>query len=196
MRRLTAAALVISILCYLTGCTQLPPKTAADGSEWSDTWVTVGNIIGANTPSWLEPMENVDVLAAKGMYYATWSSGEAVPYTNAEGEETELYDAQLYLLLAGYDSSDKAEASMADWMNMASAQYNVTDTCTESHNGQEFTIITYTFNTETNPFARGASAFGVYRNYAISVEFSCQEGFDRDELASLREFLDSCHYAV
>ncbi len=196
MRKLTTAVLVISILCCLTGCTQLPPETATDGAAWSDTWVTVGNIIGADVPLWLELRENMDVLSDKGMYYATWSSGEAVPYTNADDKEVELYDAQLYLLLAGYDSTAKAEASMSEWLDMASAQYNVTDTYTESHNGQEFTIIAYTFNSETNPFARGASAFGVYRNYAISVEFSCQEGIDRDELESLREFLDNCHYAV
>ncbi|MDE7242922.1 MAG: hypothetical protein K2O18_02950 [Oscillospiraceae bacterium] len=196
MRKLTLMALIASIFCCLTGCTQLPPETAADGAAWSDTWVTVGNIVGADAPSWLEPKENMDVLSARGMYYATWASGEAVPYTDAEGDEAELYSAQLYLLLAGYDSAAKAEASASDWLHMASAQYNVTDTYTESHNGQEFTVITYTFSSETNPFAKGASAFGVYRNYAISVEFSCQEGFDRDELESLREFLENCHYAV
>ena len=196
MRRRTAAALMVLILCWLTGCAQLPPETSADGSAWSDAWVTVGNIVGVDTPAWLEPRENMDVLSDKGVFYATWSSGEAVPYTNADGEEAELYDAQMYLLLAGYDSSAKAEADASDWLSMASAQYNVTDTYTEIHNGQEFTVITYTFSSATNPFARGASAFGVYRNYAVSAEFSCQEGFDRDELESLREFLDNCHYAV
>ncbi len=196
MRKLTAGALAVLILCCLTGCEQLVPEKAADGAPWSDDWVTVGNVVGAEAPPWLELRENIDVLSAKGMYYATWSSGEAVPYTNADDKEVELYDAQVYLLLAGYDSADKAEASAADWLNMASAQYDVADTFTESHNGQEFTVITYTFDSETNPFARGASAFGVYRNYAVSVEISCREGFDRDELEGLREFLDHCHYAV
>ena len=46
-----------------------------------------------------------------------------------------------------------------------------------------------------SPYARGASAFGVYRNYAVSVELICQQNFNRDTGQLLGQFLDHCHYA-
>ena len=79
---------------------------------------------------------------------------------------------------------------------MASSQYAIEGTSTETCNGQEFTVITYTYESDTNPYARGASAFGVYRNYAISVELSCQEGFDGNAPDILANFLEHCHYAA
>ena len=180
----------------LTGCGQMLPETAADGSSWNEDWVTVGSVLGVDTPAGLTPRENNEALAAKGMYYATWSIGEASDYVNEEGEEAELYDAQVYVLLAGYDAAEKAEESMEKWLAMASSQYAVTQTYSGTYNGQPFTVLTYTYTSQTNPFARGASAFGVYRNYAISVEVSCQESFDGNELDVLMEFLKNCHYAA
>ena len=122
--------------------------------------------------------------------------GEAVPYTNADGDEAQLYDAQVYLLLSGSTSADLAEDALAQWQEMARQQYVVEGTDTQTHNGQGFTVITYTFDSETNPYARGASAYGVYRNYAVSVEFTCRQDFDGDAAQLLARFLDSCHYAM
>ena len=41
---------------------------------------------------------------------------------------------------------------------MASSQYAIEGTSAETYNGQEFTVITYTYESDTNPYARGASA--------------------------------------
>lgn len=197
MKRETAG-LLAGILCLsLAGCGQNIPVTAADGAKWDDSWVSVGGILGVDTPDGLDSRENNDTLGVNGMYYATWSSGEAEPYVNEDGEDTDLYDAQLYLLLAGYKETGKAEESAAEWLGLASEQYNIEDTFTETYNGQKFTVITYTFDaSETNPYARGASAFGVYRNYAISAELSCREQFGGDAQAILADFLENCHYAA
>lgn len=189
------AILLFAVCACLAGCAA-PPSSAADGARWSEDWVTVGNIIGVETPENMAPRENSDALGANGMYYATWSVGEAEPYINADGEDAQLYDAQVYLLLAGYDAAGKAEDSAAEWLDMASQRYEVEDTATETYNGQEFTIATYTYASETNPYARGASAFGVYRNYAISVELSCREDFAGGAKEILAGFLANCHYAV
>lgn len=194
-----AVMLIGAILCgcLLVGCSQLPPPAnAADGAAWSEDWVTVGNIIGVDTPDSVEAQENSDGLADKGMYYATWSIGNEMPYVNADGKDAKVYDAQFYLLLAGYDAAEKAEDALADWQSMAASQYNVEETAEAVYNGQPFTVMTYTYASETNPYQRGASAFGVYRNYAISVEMSCQEDFDGDAQALLADFLEHCHYAV
>lgn len=196
MRRAAAILLTGAVCLSLTACGQNIPVKTADGAQWDDSWVNVGGIIGVDTPEGLDSREYNDTLGVNGMYYATWSSGEAEPYTNAEGQEAEIYDAQVYLLLSGYDEAGKAEDAAAEWLDMAAGQYNVEDTETASYNGQEYTVIAYTFSSDTNPYQRGASAFGVYRNYAVSVELSCQEDFDGDAREILAGFLENCHYAA
>ncbi len=181
----------------LTGCTSgQPPERAADGSSWEEGWVTVGGVVGVDTPEGMDSRENNEALAANGMYYATWSMGEAEPYINEDGEEAELYDAQIYLLLGRYRSAKEAENTLTQWKDMASLNYAIESTVQEVHNGVDFTVITYTFESETNPYARGASAFGVYGSCAVSVEFACQEGFGEDAAQLLTRFLDHCHYAT
>ena len=194
MKKSLLVLLLAACIC-LAGCAQAP-TAAADGAAWSDDWITVGGIIGVDTPAGIDHRENSDALAVKGMYYATWSIGEPEPYTNEEGDEAQLYDAQIYLLLAGYDGLEKAEESAAQWQAMANDRYAVDQAQSAACNGQEFSVLTYAFDSETNPYARGASAFGVYGNYAVSVELSCRETFTSDPLEVLTDFLEHCHYST
>ena len=197
MKRWGAFLLAGILSLGLTGCgTALPPEKAVDGLDWDKSWVTVGEIIGVDTPDGIDPRENNDALSANGMYYATWSIGEGEPYTNEEGEEAQVYGAQIYLLLGGYKSAEEAGNTLNQWKDMATLQYAVDQTRPETHNGQDFTVITYSFGSDTNPYARGASAFGVYRNYAVSVELTCRQDFEGDAAQLLAQFLDSCHYAM
>lgn len=195
MKRALWCSLLAVCIC-LAGCGQPAPARAADGAAWSGDWISVGNVIGVDTPAGLDPRENNEALAANGMYYATWSIGKEEPYVNADGEDAKIYDAQIYLLLAGFSAAGKAEETVKEWQSMAGEHYVIEDTRTESYNGQDFTVITYAFAGEDNPYARGTSAFGVYRNYAVSVELSCREGFEGDVAAVLASFLESCHYAA
>ena len=194
MKKSLFTLLAAACVC-LAGCAQIP-AAAADGAAWDDGWITVGGIIGVDTPDGIDHRENNDSLSIKGMYYAAWSIGEPEPYVNEEGDEAQLYDAQIYLLLAGYDAPEKAEESAAEWQSMANERYAVEQTLSTACNGQDFTVVTYAFHSETNPYARGASAFGVYRNYAVSVELSCREGFTGDPLEILSDFLEHCHYSI
>ncbi len=189
-------SILLALVLGLTGCGQPAPVQASDGAAWSEDWVTVGNVVGVDTPDGMEARENSDALAASGMYYATWSIGNAEPYVNEDGDDAEIYDAQTYLLLAGYNAVEKAEESVAEWESMANERYTVEQTQSLTCNGQEFTVLAYAFASGTNPYTRGASAFGVYRNYAISVEFSCREGFTGDPLEVLTDFLEHCHYSA
>lgn len=191
MKRIWRAVLCLcGGILLLTSCGAAAPETAADGTAWSETWVTVGNVLGVETPEGMTLRENSDALDAKGMYFASWSIGEG------DAGEDAVYDAQVSLLLAGYDSTAKAEEAAAEWLDMAYERYAVDAEAPETRNGQEYTVITHTYTAETNPYAYGASAFGVYGNYAVSAELSCREGFDGDALALLAEFLDRCHYAA
>lgn len=197
MRRRVLWSLAGLLCLALAGCgVALPPEQAADGQDWSEDWVTVGQLVGVDTPNGMIHRENNEALSANGMYYATWSIGEGIPYTNEDGKEAQVYDAQVYLLLGGYDSEELAEDTVAQWKDMAALQYEIDETETQTHNGQEFAVITYTFDSETNPYARGASAYGVYRNFALDVELTCRENFDGDAAELLAQFLDRCHYAL
>ena len=196
MKKANILVMVLVVCLVLSGCAQLPPEKAADGLDWNENWVTVGYVLGVDTPEGLTPQENNEALSANGMYYATWSIGEAAPYVNAEGEDATLFDAQVYVLLAGADSAEKAEGARDNWLTMAQGQYNIHQTTTQVCNGQTFTVITYTYDSDSNPYAFGASAFGVYRNYAISVELSCQEDFPGDPQEILLDFLNHCHYST
>lgn len=188
---------VLLALCLcLTGCGQPAPVRAADGAPWSGGWITVGGILGVDTPAGIDPRENNDTLSGKGMYYAAWSIGEAEPYVNADGGEAQVYDAQICLLLAGYNGAEKAEDALAEWESIANDRYAVEQTLSATCNGQDFTLLTYIYVSETNPYDRGASAFGVYRNYAINVEVSCREGFTGDPREILTDFLEHCHYSA
>lgn len=192
------ALLLVGALCLgLAGCTaSLPPGKAADGSLWSESWTTVGNTIGVDAPEGMTLRGNNEALAGSGMYYAAWSMGESEPYTNEDGEGVELYDAQVHLLLGRYRSGQEAENVLAQWLDRASLQYVIGASVEESHNGVDFTVITYTFESEANPYARGASAFGVYGNCAVSAELTCRAHFDGDAAQLLASFLDGCHYAA
>lgn len=197
MKKPVMLFLAAALCLGLTGCTSAqPPERAADGSSWDGGWVTVGGVVGVDAPEGMDSRENNEALAANGMYYATWSMGEAEPYTNEDGEEAELYGAQVYLLLGRYRSAREAENTLAQWKDMASLNYAIESTVEETHNGVDFTVITYTFESEANPYARGASAFGVYGNCAVSVELTCQEDFGEDATQLLARFLDRCHYAA
>ena len=143
MKRSTALWLGALLCVCLAGCAQPAPEKAADGAAWSEDWVTVGNAIGGETP-----------------------------FVNADGDDATVYDAQICLLLAGHDSAEKAQAQAAELLDMARSMYTVEDTAEAVYNGQSFTVITHTYRSETNPYQRGASAFGVYRNYAVNVEIS------------------------
>lgn len=197
MRRTALWLLAAILTLVLTGCGAPPaPERAADGADWDEEWVTVGGVMGVDTPEGMTARENNEALAASGMYYATWSIGEGEPYTNADGDEATLYDAQVYLLLGGYKSEEEARDTLAQWQEMAQAQYAVDETWEETYNGRDFRVITHTFDSGGNPYACGASAFGTYRNYAVSVELACREEFGGGAGALLARFLGNCHYAM
>ena len=193
------ASLLAALLCLgLAACGETPPpEKAADGADWSEDWVTISDIMGIDAPAEFTLRDNKDALAGSGMYYATWSIGEEASYidkTEEEENEVTIYDAQLFLLLGGSSSVEKAEETEEEWLALADEHYQIDSKETCAYNGQEFTIITYRFS--SGPYAKGASAFGIYGNYAVSAEFSCQDGFEGEPLDYLSDFLKHCHYSA
>lgn len=192
-QRIRMIFLCAALVC-LTGCAAKLPAAAADGAPWSEDWTTLGQTLGVEATGYGLTLR--DNKAARNMCFAAWSIGEAQPYTNADGEETDLYDAQLVVLLSDAGSAEGARASVDEWLELAADNYAITDTAQQTYNGQTFTVLTYTFPSGTSSFARGISAFTAYGGCAISAEFACRDNFAGDAGEILEDFLDHCHYAV
>ena len=187
--------LAVLMILILSGCS-LPPPADSQGTAWSEDWVTVGNVIGVDTPEGLTPRENIDTLAVSEIYYATWSIGEEESFKTAEDTDSTVYDAQIYLLIQGRETVETAESDVSAWLALAEERYAIENRSTGSYGGQAFTILTYNYTGEDNPYARGAAAYGLYGNFAVSVEVSCREAFEGDAAEILTDFLEHCHYAA
>lgn len=194
--RLLCAAILTLCLMGLTGCS-VAPSQAADGSGWSEDWVTLGPVLGVEPPAHeLVLLDNNTALTANDLYYAAWTIGESEPYTNADGEEVQLYDAQLDVLVYGCADSDHAQTAVEEWKARQEDLYASITRQEETHNGQNYTVAAYECSSETNPYSRGVSAFAVCGKYAISMELNCQEGFAGEEGDILADFLEGCRYGA
>lgn len=190
-----AAALLMTGLLMLSGCGQYPEQ-AADGTPWDPNWTMLGSVLGAEEPgNGFSLLDNYSVLTGEDIYYATWAAGEPTDYTNEDGEDVQVYDAQIYLLAAGYADEAQARQNQEEWIARQQETYTVTDSWSETRNGQEYTLLAYECSSETNPYHRGVSAFTVYGTYAVSAELACRESFTGQEREILLQFLDGCHYS-
>ncbi len=192
MKKTVFCMMLCTVLASLTACGAKGP--AVDGAAWEDDWIMVGAKIGAESPG--DDFTLRDVKGAKNMTYTAWSVGEAQSHTDAQGEESDVYDAQLVVLAVEAGTADAAQATVDEWLSMAGETYSITGTTQQTCNGQEFTVLTYTIASDANSYARGASAFTVYDDCAISTEFACQDSFEGDPAEILTGFLDNCHYAA
>ena len=170
------------------------PEKAADGAAWDKSWEMMGAAVGIEPPGGLTLLANNSILAGSDTYYAAWTAGEAAKYTNADGDEVDLYPAQLYVLLYGCADAAEAEATCADFLAREKATYTVQDERTETHSAQDYTVLDYTGGSADNPYDRGSSAFAVRGNYVLVAELLAQDSFDGDLPQILADFLDGVHY--
>ena len=189
MKRLIA----IAALCVLlTGCAPSGPTNEELG--WDEDWVRVGTLLGVEPMAGFDLNENIDAMGVYGLYYATWTAGEARDHTNADGEKAQIFDAQIYVLLQQNKDGDEARAALDDWMALEKKSYQTGETLTETCAGQEFDLLPLLRGGEDNPYTHGAAAFGARDGWAISVELLCQDSFEGDAQACLIRFLSGLHY--
>lgn len=187
--------LLSACLLYLGGCARYPDR-AADGTQWDKNWTMLGSALGVEEPGdGFALLDNSSVLTGDDLYYAAWAVGEPTPYTNEDGQEVDLYEAQLYLLLCGFADGEHAQQALEDWMAREQDTYTVIETRTETRNGRTYTLLIYTCGSETNPYSRGVSAFSVCGNYTVSAELACRESYTGQETEILLRFLGGCHYS-
>ena len=167
MKRTFYSLAALLLACSLTGCGEISPDKAADGADWDKDWTILGSTLGIeeSNPK-LTLQENPVVLTGKDTYYATWSMGEAVPYVNEDGDDTDLYDAQLYVLLVNNEELKSAAKEAADqeeqkidpkdtikeWVDHEKDIYEITKEDDEIINGQSYHLLSYRTLSETNPY--------------------------------------------
>ncbi|MGN1141953.1 MAG: hypothetical protein ACI4TF_12190 [Oliverpabstia sp.] len=160
----------------------------------SNGQIHIGRNIRIDEPENLTLLDNKDALAADGLYYATWVCGNSSPYENSDGENVELYDAQLYFLTSETPNKDTAEKDCATWLSTAKETYDIYSEKTITCNDQTYTLIEYNCINDTNPYDHGISVFGTFDVNAVCIEFTCLENYDMELEPILTEFLNGCHY--
>ena len=105
----------------LSGCSAFSRTAGREPDKQSGEAgsVKIGSVLEADAPEQLTLLDNKDTLAADGLYYATWTAGDSVPYENSDGETIDLYDAQLYLLVSESASAEAAEKDCRAWLASA-----------------------------------------------------------------------------
>ena len=76
-RRFLLIMICAALMCF-SGCAAGMPAEAVDGTPWSEDWITLGQTLGVEEPG--HGLTLRDNKAARQMYYASWSIGEAQPY--------------------------------------------------------------------------------------------------------------------
>jgi len=186
---------LLCLILILTGCAS-SSKTAADGQIWQDDWTQIGTTVGIESPKQLTLLDTKEALAADGLYYATWVTGNSIPYENSDGDTIDLYDAQLYLLTNESPNEERARTSCDTWLAAAKENYEVLVEDTVTLNGQSYTLLTYNCTNEDNPYDHGVSAFGVCGTTAVCAEFTCLADYEEDLETLLTEFLSGCHFSA
>lgn len=188
-----AALLFGCLFLSLTGCSSAS-STAKDGQKQPEGQTEIGTVMTANAPQEFILLDNKDVLAADGLFYAAWGAGNPVPYENSEGETIDLYNAQLYLLASEENSEKDAEKSRQAWLASAEGKYKIQTTDTITCNSQSYTLITYDCIGEDTPYDHGVSALGVCGANAVCAELTCTKDYDGNLTVLLKDFLNNCQY--
>ena len=190
MKRIWILALVLSAL-LLAGCGHAGEDKHPD---WDESWTRIGEHIAVEPLAGFALNEYNDAMSIYGIYYATWTSGEAREMTNAEGKNASVYDAQIYLLLEETSSSEDAEKDIAAWMAREKLSYETGEDNEITAAGQSFRLLPLLEGRADNPYTHGAAAFAVRGDLAVSVEFLCSDRFEGDPQALLEEILSGFHY--
>lgn len=181
---------ILLVALALAGCSVLSPK---EDSEKDSSFAAVGDLLAIdNIDERFQRQDSSDFLATDGMYYLSWVMEDAVPFTNTQGDVVDAYGARLHLLLQQFTDEEKALENKKFWLATGKENYAVLSEEEISCNGVDYTLITYNVKNVDNPYARGASALGVFDNNAVCIELMCREDFEKAAKEVLIDFLENC----
>lgn len=191
MKRIWIFALLIALA--FTGCTG---QTGDPHPDWDESWVRIAEYAGVEPIDGFTLNESNDAMSISGLYYATWTTGEGRAFTNADGGEATVYDAQIYVLLEECRNAGAAEEAVGVWIAREKQSYKAGEAYARTFAGQEFTLLPLLSGSESNPYGHGTAAFAVRDEWGICVELVCSERFAGDSRAILEEFLTGFHYSA
>lgn len=188
-KRIISLFLMAALLLSACGAKQELP------SDWKPDWTVVCPLLAVEPMEGFSFGERADTLGLGGVYYATWTSGEKRDYTNAEGEKTFLFDAQIYLVVQECLSEADAHQSISQWTALEKQNYSCGEPWEIDSNGRTYTLLPMNEGREGNPYGFGCAAFTRIGTNALCVELVCTDAFTGDAQAVLEDFLSGLHFS-
>ncbi len=192
-KRTVCVSLFLVLALALGGCGKRR-QVDLEALGWQEDWTNLDGMLAVEPVEGFDLGQNNDALAPSGIWVAAWHAGEGEPYTNSDGKDTTLYDAEIYLLIEECRSEAAAQAELQTLENRERENYDCGEKTSSDYAGQEFGVFSMTNPDAENPYARGAAALGARGKYVLTVELLCKADFDGDPGELLRDFLALIHY--
>ena len=189
MKRI-ALALILALVLVLAGCGSDTSQT-----NWDENLTIIAPFLAAEPMEGFTFGESDDIFGISGVYYAAWTNGEARSFTNAEGEDTVIFDAQIYVVAQECRTEEEAQQNITAWKAREKQNYQVSEELGITLNNRSYTMLTMASGNEGNPYGSGAAAFTVSGTNAICVELVCSDGFVENPRAVLEAFLNGLHFS-
>lgn len=187
-RKILALFLTLSLL--LCGC-----GSESRPADWQDDWTVIAPFLAAEPMESFSFGESSDMMGLSGVYYAAWTNGDAQAFTNAAGEETTIFNSQIYVVAQECATEAEARENLTAWMTREKQNYETGPETTVTLNGVAYTLLPLLSGSETNPYSFGCAAFGLSGSNAICVELVCSDTFTAEPHSVLEEFLQGLHYS-
>ena len=182
--------LILVIALLMAGC-----GSEAIPTNWDESWTVIAPFLAAEPMEGFAFGESDDILGISGVYYAAWTNGEERSFTNAEGEDTVIFDAQIYVVAQECRTEEEAQQNLAAWKAREKQNYQVSEEFGITVNGRDYIMLTMVSGNEGNPYGSGAAAFTVSGTNAICVELVCSDAFTDSPQALLEEFINGLHFS-
>lgn len=108
--------LIVGIL--LSGCSRKSPEAAPD-----DGCLTLGTSLEVAPMEGWVLLRNEDVLAAEGMYYAQWTSGEEATYKSEDGTQITAHGGEIHLVIVESEDPDVLQTNARQWIALTQERY-------------------------------------------------------------------------
>ena len=186
-RKLIPLILALSLL--LCGC-----AGRTGSADWAGDWTVIAPFLASEGTEGFLFGESADTLGLGGVYYATWSNGDKRDFTNAEGESTVFFNAQIYVVAQEGRTEADAEQNIAAWIAREQQNYSCGEPYEVTCNGQTYTVLFMSEGKEGNPYPFGCAAFTRFGTNAVCVELVCSDTFTGGPDYVLEAFLNGLHY--